>query len=1299
MSSQTPLESATNLLLNRTSAEISDLNVHFSYQFVKVGDVMFGHEFDDYFEIENIVRITSSFGSYRRDKSPPINKSDDVHKYFLKALEYIPDEHIINSFMVVVNVELQSYFSVDQVDSMTNVLSFFFKDVKTKDKESFRHSIFSKNFNENVRSVTSSSFHSINSFQVISIKQKPEAKKRRGRPKSKKTKASVHKTRSSSPMFEGGCRLKNDKTQVFRYLNGKVKVIFPKQKKDDNNCALYSFCRALSHEFNNVSRDKRKTLTRGRIFNAMKLRALLEIPENDLIKFSHLQRITEIALEKYEIDVGIKVYIVADQKLQLQFQTTSSAPETPEKKWVSLLHTFPVENHYGAILSITEKEKKVKCKHCRINIFESEEHECDPEIVTRVQSYFRRSRRPITAPSYVKDYGKICEKEVLPSKDWPLKRSNYSHKWQDFGVIDVETFMDKTPGDADWKEGTIMFHRPYAVGFLFRNVFRCFKGPNCVDEFLKEFGEQEITVCGFNNGRYDNYFFLRNYLRNRKNKSVQFIIDTARVMCLRVGKLKFVDLAGFIPSSLDSACKSFGVPQTIAKGKFSHQLITSFEDVDCYENVVEVDDNVMMNVMKFARSKRTYEEWEKMNKIEILAMCIQEFKEFKSFRWGVHDNAEKLSEMHRSLMDFNQDAHEVFPNPWKKYLENDCRCTFWLACKLQDTFAEVLKNNGKVPWIFDSPTISSFAYLIWRYSLRESRLAAHAIEIPNCELKYNFIRAAMYGGAVTNFFRNYQSVDSHLPFDQIKDSLVYLDVNSLYPSAQMGGFNLLHAGEDEEREFIPLYPVGPSFWSDNAEADYCNDVMGFYFVEVFPPDDLLIPIIPQRKKEFQMGYVKENDLRTWTSSGLIRSLLPFKGIYSSVLLKLGEKFGYKYKFQSEALVYKECIAGLFDCARKIHKMKNAEDEKKDRGEPFNPAMRLTTKLVLNAGYGQQCMKTRKDKKVVISSIMEMMNYLEKGNIVKFSLFTSGEKIKKIIALFQDSKFDNTRPTQNGVLILDYSKCIYFSHLYRICGRKREDGTLKLFHEYVMAYGDTDSAIIHADYAVGMEGKGLGQMVNEKPDCKIICFRSNGPKSYLLTTINAKGEVKYEGFRFKGIPRSCWVRKDSKNDHRFDPTKDKVFDEKTVVSFSNNFKRNLNIKGGNQFLTFTSVESTRTIDPTQFKSMRYDEDYKVWFPFGYNMNKVDSEAIRKHGPSHHANLDFEDVRDLVRLFTPEPIEIASSLPGSLEHDKMDNGDDDLILEDLEKQFPHLKAKRERKEFNEAEEKAHVTLGDELPERFK
>ncbi|ETO13165.1 hypothetical protein RFI_24210 [Reticulomyxa filosa] len=129
MSSQTPLESSTNLLLNRTLAEISDLNVHFSYQFIKIGYVMFGHEFDDYYEIENLVRITSNLGSYRRDKSYPIHKSDDLYKYFLKALDYIPDEHIVDSFMVVVNVELQSYYSVDQkhLEVLSKVFNIFKK--------------------------------------------------------------------------------------------------------------------------------------------------------------------------------------------------------------------------------------------------------------------------------------------------------------------------------------------------------------------------------------------------------------------------------------------------------------------------------------------------------------------------------------------------------------------------------------------------------------------------------------------------------------------------------------------------------------------------------------------------------------------------------------------------------------------------------------------------------------------------------------------------------------------------------------------------------------------------------------------------------------------------------------------------------------------------------------------------------------------------------------------------------------------------------------------------------------------
>ncbi|ETO16193.1 hypothetical protein RFI_21165 [Reticulomyxa filosa] len=1005
--------------INQSFDEISGAKVNYTYEFVKCGDVMFNHESDNFYEIENIVYINCDQWSYHKNISLPIYSSMDLYKYFSQSLVLIPDDHIKKSVMVVVVIEFVSYFSVDQLDPMTNTLSFFFKKVTGKNASSFPLSKFSTNFDENIRLVTSSTFHSINSIRFISVKVKPGSEKKRKAPTSKISKSK--RTRSSSPIFQGGCRTGNDKTQVYRHENGKSERVFPKQKQRDNNCALYSICRALSYEFNKKAKSATQRITRGRIVSALKLRELLGVPDESMLTFNHITRVTQILKEKYDFNIGVNVYTILDKKLNLQFSTPQDDLIDPTKKWISLWHGFPAENHYGAIISFTEKKKLELCKVCKRALKSG--HVCDVESATIMQGYYRRNKKKLTAPGLLVNYGKPCKKEVIPAKEWTLTKDKSNKKWNSFAVIDVKTFIDKSLNVNDWKEGNVMYHIPYAVGCLLRDKFYCYKGPNCIQTFLERHGDEDLIVCGFNNRRYDSLFFLKDHLRNRDNTSADFVVDDAKIMCLKVKKLKFVDIAAFIPSPLENACKCFfDIPEALTKKNFSHQLIQGFDDVYKYETKVEVDDNVLFHAMKYLRSKMTRQDWITLDPRDVADMIMKELKDFKDFTYSkLCELTEQKNEYHRILIEFDEDAPEVYPNPWRKCLENNCRFVLWLACKTQNTFAEILCHKDRVPWIFDSPTIASFAYLNWRHSLRDHKLARHSIEIPKTNCKYNFIKAAVYDGTVLNFFNHFKSVDYDKPYEEINDHLTYFDVGSRYYSAQTGVEAMIMAGEDEAKDFIPRYPVGPSYWSNNPKEDYDNGYMGFYYVKVIPPRDLLAPIIPKRKKEFDIAFIKKSDMRHWLSNGLVSALDPFEGIYGSVILKFAEKFGYKYEFKKEALVYKNSIEGMFDCARKILQMKNAEDKKKEEGKSYNKSICLLSELILNAGFVQSCMHDCIQKKIVISSISEMMNFLKKGDIINFHCLKMKKTSKKLWLCFELHNLKRHSQSKMKLLLLNIQK--------------------------------------------------------------------------------------------------------------------------------------------------------------------------------------------------------------------------------------------------------------------------------------
>ncbi|ETO16192.1 hypothetical protein RFI_21164 [Reticulomyxa filosa] len=239
----------------------------------------------------------------------------------------------------------------------------------------------------------------------------------------------------------------------------------------------------------------------------------------------------------------------------------------------------------------------------------------------------------------------------------------------------------------------------------------------------------------------------------------------------------------------------------------------------------------------------------------------------------------------------------------------------------------------------------------------------------------------------------------------------------------------------------------------------------------------------------------------------------------------------------------------------------------------------------------------------------------------------------------------------------------------------------MFKEGVVAYYDTDSCIVHNDFAKGMTEKGLGRLVDERSDCKIIEFRSNGPKSYLLTTKNKKEEIKYEGFRYKDISKKCWIVVSGKNDHTFGTSKDKIFENNAVASFLNNFTRNLRAKCEEEFLTFTSIKATKTIDSLQFNSMAFSKEYKMWFPFGYDFDKVDKQAIKKYGPSHRINEEEKNFDVLLGVLTPESDTSSPSFDNSFNDENYRENSNNFIYEQQEKEFPCLNKIRKMEENEE------------------
>jgi hypothetical protein len=375
-----------------------------------------------------------------------------------------------------------------------------------------------------------------------------------------------------------------------------------------------------------------------------------------------------------------------------------------------------------------------------------------------------------------------------------------------------------------------------------------------------------------------------------------------------------------------------------------------------------------------------------------------------------------------------------------------------------------------------------------------------------------------YGGRCHNTCVYYRSQDyDELEYDQIHDYLIDADVKSLYPTAMSNG----------------EYPYGESriyvYSENNQPEDPMNLPIGMYEVDVIPPDDLLVPVLPMKKDIPNHSYQFQYDQPTAATKYIgntVWDLIPrTKQVYTSVDIRMGAESGYKFQFYT-SIQWAASSPNIFrNYISLVYNTKKTEDEKKEKQDPTaNPTRRNVSKLRMNSLYGKQLQKriANETKCFDNENTQSYGTFLQTHDDIQLfeieeSLFLQGNQ--------KDFRKTVTKPMFLGAFILAYSR----KHMYDLmnladpCRRtgKNRERILQSAHNSLF-YTDTDSLFLHSDVIQHrlkhVFGPELGQLDNELGDGKIIEAYFLSPKLYAIEYITKNGERKHK-MRAKGIPSS------------------------------------------------------------------------------------------------------------------------------------------------------------------------------------
>ena len=123
--------------------------------------------------------------------------------------------------------------------------------------------------------------------------------------------------------------------------------------------------------------------------------------------------------------------------------------------------------------------------------------------------------------------------------------------------------------------------RVYACGWIHRNRYYQIWGGNALKNFTTwclryalsiEKNDPMIRLIGFNNSRFDNFFFflMRELVSNGLQPTFT-MSDSSSILSIELGRMRIWDLIRFLPGySLSKVCTDFHAPSEMSKSAFPH---------------------------------------------------------------------------------------------------------------------------------------------------------------------------------------------------------------------------------------------------------------------------------------------------------------------------------------------------------------------------------------------------------------------------------------------------------------------------------------------------------------------------------------------------------------------------------------------------------------------------------------------------------------------------------------------------------------------------------------------------------
>jgi len=480
-----------------------------------------------------------------------------------------------------------------------------------------------------------------------------------------------------------------------------------------------------------------------------------------------------------------------------------------------------------------------------------------------------------------------------------------------------------------------------------------------------------------------------------------------------------------------------------------------------------------------------------------------------------------------------------------EYCESDVDI---LKRSLEIYITDAIKTNGINPLCCS--TIASYCLRVYRTNyLQENKIAVLTKE------EYNFCKRGFFGGR-TEVFKMFQSWSD----EEVKNGKYgkYVDIQSLYPSVQF--FDDLPFG-------IPIWDNNPNYVNS---IDYINSHYGYIECDVECPQELHIPLLPEKKNNKLMFDLVDKSQK----------------VYSSIELKRAIEVGYKITKIYKSLSFEKTDDLFKGYVQNFLKIKT-ESAGYD-GDDIDDYIK---------NYYNNCGVMLEKNKIKKNNGMKLLAKICLNSL--WGKFGQNDELPTTVYIKNDAWFkllkrhiDNKVELKNEVLIDD--ETLYVSYIEKeesltslmttnlgLAGFVTANARLRLYKELYklndrVIYCDTDSIIYEYDktkYNV-VEGECLGEWeLEENGNLKeVYCL---APKTYGYTSID--GEQKY---KCKGIT----LNYGNKTHFSYDKLKTLILGDengvhKEIVTYSNDFIKDK--KSGNIY-TKMDVPKDTNYTENEFK---------------------------------------------------------------------------------------------------------------------